>query len=112
MSATDTFSTTPALALPRMSVPIGSARPLTDWVVGRTLAAPGMGTAVFADGAVWAVDRKDGGFTGDVPNGDIYRIDPASGKTTRPSSTGRLRRLGWAICTSPRATSPTISVSA
>ena len=82
MSATDIVSTTPPLALPGTSVPIGSARPLTDWVVGRTLAAPGMGTAVFADGAVWAVDRKDGGFTGDVPNGDIYRIDPASGKTT------------------------------
>lgn len=81
-SATDTLSTTPPLALPPTSVPLGTARPLTGWVVGRTLAAPGMGFAVFADGAVWAVDRKDGGFTGDVPNGDIYRIDPASGKTT------------------------------
>jgi YVTN family beta-propeller protein len=82
VAASDIVSTTPPLALPKTSVPIGSARPLTDWLVGRTLAAPGMGTAVFADGAVWAVDRKDGGFTGDVPNGDIYRIDPASGKTT------------------------------
>jgi YVTN family beta-propeller protein len=82
VSASDSFSTTPALALPRTFVPVGSARPLTDWVVGRTLAAPGMGTAVFADGAVWAVDRKDGGFTGGVPNGDIYRIDPSSGNTT------------------------------
>ena len=78
----DIVSTTPTLTLTRTSVPIGSARPLTDYVVGRTLAAPGMGTTVFADGAVWAVDRKDGGFTGDVPNGDIYRIDPVTGKTT------------------------------
>ena len=81
-SATDIVSTTPPLALPATFVPIGSAQPMTDWVVGGTLAAPGMGTAVFADGAVWAVNRKDGGFTGDVPNGEIYRIDPSSGKTT------------------------------
>jgi len=82
VAASDIVSTTPPLALPPTSVPVGSARPLTAWIVGRTLAAPGMGTTVFADGAVWAVDRKDGGFTGDVPNGDIYRIDPSSGKTT------------------------------
>ncbi len=81
-SATDIVSTTPPLALPATFVPIGSAQPLTDWVVGRTQAAPGTGAAVLADGAVWAVNRKDAGFTGDVPNGEIYRIDPSSGETT------------------------------
>ena len=63
-------------------MPMGFAPKMRDYVVARTLAAPGMGSTVFGDGAIWAVDRKDGGFTGDVPNGDIYRIDPASGKTT------------------------------
>src|SRR6188474_1567620 len=33
----DIVSTTPALTLTRTSVPIGSARPLTDYVVGRTV---------------------------------------------------------------------------
>jgi hypothetical protein len=75
-AASDIVSTTPALALTKTSVPIGSARPLTDYVVGRTLAAPGMGTTVFADGAVWAVDRKDGGFTATCPTATSIESTP------------------------------------
>ena len=80
--AGDVFSSTPPLALPETSVKIGAAPVVTDWVVRRPVAAAGMGTAIFADGALWVVNRKDGGFTGDQPNGEIYRIDPTSGKTT------------------------------
>ena len=75
------FSSTSALALPGESVPIGFAPKLSDWVVGRQLAAPGWGRRSSPTGALWVVNRKDGGFTGDMPNGEIYRIDPSSGRT-------------------------------
>jgi YVTN family beta-propeller protein len=78
----DAFSSTPALALPGVSVPIGFAPGMSNWVVGRHLAAPGMGTEIFADGELWVVNRKDAGFTDGLPNGEIYRIDPSSGNTT------------------------------
>ena len=79
----------PALALPRTSVPLGSARALTDWVVGRTLAAPGMGTEIFANGVLWVVNRKDGGFTGDG-HGTIrinaYMVDVATAQVEHTAS--------------------------
>jgi len=52
---------------------------LTEWSQGQTIEAAGDGHIVFADGHVWAVNRKDGGFTGNTPNGEIYRIDPQTG---------------------------------
>ena len=65
--------------------PIDSARRSTDWVVGRRVPAPGMGTAIFADG-VWVVNRKDAGFTGEEPNGEIYRIDRRRARPPRRSN--------------------------
>jgi streptogramin lyase len=60
---------------PALTAPV-----LTEWHQQPTIDAPGAGSITFADGHVFAVNRMDAGFTGNVPNGEIYRIDPATGE--------------------------------
>jgi hypothetical protein len=54
---------------------------LAGWHVARTIDVPGNGCMTYGAGALWVVDRADGGFTGDLPNGDIYKVDPETGET-------------------------------
>jgi streptogramin lyase len=70
---------TEPLSLPASSVSLADTPTLADWTLAHQISAPGSGQITFADGWLWVVNRKDAGFTGSKPNGEIYRIEPGSG---------------------------------